>query len=216
MLFIEKWTATRMLVSSQANAIKTTHSTHTHTHMHACNTHTHTHTHTTTTTNTIKNIQANHAVNWVWFGNNAYSRLITHMQIGYSAICSGFWSGFNIKIERRHDKTNKMICAPREDSDQPGHQPSLISVCAVRLKQNWVLSYPLSSQRRLIRLGGCSGWSESSLGTKVILLVLSWDGSKCFFIKSKYAAHIHFITFVTFRIEPNMKLFSHANNIVLV
>ena len=69
--------------------------------------------------------------------------------------------------------------------------------------------------KTLIRLGGCPGWSESLLGTKVILLVLSWGGSKCFFLESTYAAHIHFITFFTFCIEPNMKSFSHANNIVL-
>ena len=31
--------------------------------------------------------------------------------------------------------------------------------------------------KTLIRLGGCSGWSESSLGAQVILLVLSWGGS---------------------------------------
>ena len=67
----------------------------------------------------------------------------------------------------------------------------------------------------LIRLGGCPGWSESSLGIKVILLILSWDGSKCFFLESTYAAHIHFITFFTFCIEPNMKSFSHAKNVVL-
>ena len=30
--------------------------------------------------------------------------------------------------EPAHDKTNKMACAPCEDSDQPGHQPSLISL----------------------------------------------------------------------------------------
>ena len=35
--------------------------------------------------------------------------------------------------EPPHDKTNKMACAPSEDSDQPGHPPSLISVFAVRL-----------------------------------------------------------------------------------
>ena len=29
-----------------------------------------------------------------------------------------------MKIESRHDKTNKMIFAPSEDSDQPGHPPS--------------------------------------------------------------------------------------------
>ena len=54
-------------------------------------------------------------------------------------------------------------CAPSEDSDHPGHPPSLLRVFAVRVKKTWVLSYPLSAQRRLIRLGGCPGWSESSL-----------------------------------------------------
>ena len=33
--------------------------------------------------------------------------------------------------EQRHDKTNKMS-GPTEDSDQPGHPPSLIRVFAVR------------------------------------------------------------------------------------
>ena len=42
-----------------------------------------------------------------------------------------------------------MTCAPSEDSDQPGHPPSLIRVFAVRMKRAWVLSYPLSAQRRL-------------------------------------------------------------------
>ena len=28
----------------------------------------------------------------------------------------------NVIHEPRHDKTNKMACAPSEDSDQPGHQ----------------------------------------------------------------------------------------------
>ena len=53
--------------------------------------------------------------------------------------------------------------APSEDLDQPGHRP-VWSVFAVRMKKPWVLSYPLSAQRRLIRVGGCPGWSESSLG----------------------------------------------------
>ena len=34
--------------------------------------------------------------------------------------------------EPEHDKTNKMTCALSEDSDQPGHAPSLIRVLAVR------------------------------------------------------------------------------------
>ena len=46
----------------------------------------------------------------------------------------------------------------------------------LRLIQAWVLTYPLSAQRRLIRLGGCPGWAESSLGA-VILLVLLWGCS---------------------------------------
>ena len=50
-------------------------------------------------------------------------------------------------------------CATSEDSDQPGHPPSLIRVFTVRIKNACVLRYPLSAQRR-----GCPGWSESSLG----------------------------------------------------
>ena len=48
-------------------------------------------------------------------------------------------------FESPHDKTNKMICAPSEDSDQPRHPPSLIRVFAVHMKKAWVLSYPLRS-----------------------------------------------------------------------
>ena len=52
----------------------------------------------------------------------------------------------DIPFEPPHDKTNKMACAPSEDSDQPGHPPSLIRVFAVHMKKAWVLSYPLSAQ----------------------------------------------------------------------
>ena len=48
--------------------------------------------------------------------------------------------------EPPHDITNKLACAPSEDSDQPGHPPSLIRVFTVRMKKAWVLSYPLSDQ----------------------------------------------------------------------
>ena len=47
-------------------------------------------------------------------------------------------------------------CAPSEDSDQPGHPPSLIIVFAVRMKKPWVLGYPLSAQRRL-----WSDWADA-------------------------------------------------------
>ena len=75
------------------------------------------------------------------------------------------------KFEPPHDKTNKMSFAPSEDSDQTGHPPSLTRVFVFRMKKAWVLSYPLSAQRRtMIRLGGCPGWSESSLGAQPLCL----------------------------------------------
>ena len=82
-----------------------------------------------------------------------------------------------VLIEPPHDKTNKMACAPSEDSDQPGHPPSLIRVFVVRLMGSKGPKLSSCGQRRLIRLGGCPGWSESSLGAHAILLVLSWGGS---------------------------------------
>ena len=51
----------------------------------------------------------------------------------------------NDKIEPPRDKTNKMACAPSEDSDQPGYPPSLIRVFAVRMKKAWVFSYQLGA-----------------------------------------------------------------------
>ena len=38
-------------------------------------------------------------------------------------------------FEPPRDKTNKIACAPSEDSDQPGHPPSLIRVFTVRVKK---------------------------------------------------------------------------------
>ena len=49
-----------------------------------------------------------------------------------------------------HDKTNKMDCVPSEDSDQPGHPPSLIRVFAVPMKKPWVLSFPFSEQQKFL------------------------------------------------------------------
>ena len=37
-----------------------------------------------------------------------------------------------VPSEPPHDKTNKMICVPSEDTDQPGHRHSLIRVFTVR------------------------------------------------------------------------------------
>ena len=72
-------------------------------------------------------------------------------------------------------------CAPSEDSDQPEHLPNLISlirVFAVRTKKAWVLSYPLSAQRRL-----SSDWVDAQAD-----LSLHW-------------AHNHFVGFVMRRLK---------------
>ena len=81
-------------------------------------------------------------------------------------------------FESPHDKTNKMLCAPSEDLDQSGHPPSLIRVFAVRMQKAWVLSYPLSAQRRL-----WLDWADAQADLSLrwahmpFLLVFSWGGS---------------------------------------
>ena len=63
------------------------------------------------------------------------------------------------KTEPQHDKTNTIICAPSEDSDQPGHTPSLIRVFAVI----GFLAIPRANSKdcdqteRMIRLSECPG-----------------------------------------------------------
>ena len=63
------------------------------------------------------------------------------------------------------------------NTDQPGHPPSLISL---RCPHEESLGPWLSlgwTAKTLIGLGGCPGWSESSLDAHVLLLVLSWGGT---------------------------------------
>ena len=62
---------------------------------------------------------------------------------------------YNIN-EQPPDKINKMACAPSKDTDQPGYPTSLIRAFTVRIKKAWVLSYPLSTQRRL-----WSDWADA-------------------------------------------------------
>ena len=85
------------------------------------------------------------------------------------------------------------------NSDQRGHPPSLIRVLAVRMKKAWALSYPLSAQRRLVRLGGYPGWFESSLGAHsfccfchvMAQMLMTWpcDGAT---MKGKFTQNIRF------------------------
>ena len=54
-----------------------------------------------------------------------------------------------IPYEPHRDKTNKMACAPSEDSDQPGHPPSLIRVFAVRFMGSLGPMFSSGGQRSL-------------------------------------------------------------------
>ena len=59
--------------------------------------------------------------------------------------------------EPQHEKNNKMVCAPSEDSDPPGHVPSPISL---RGPHEETFGPWLSLERTakaLIRLGRCPG-----------------------------------------------------------
>ena len=67
-----------------------------------------------------------------------------------------------------------MTYAPSEDSDQPGHLPSLIRVFTVRMKKHWVLSYPLSTLWRL--------WSDW-VDTKADLSLRWANKSFCFVMR---------------------------------
>ena len=78
-------------------------------------------------------------------------------------------------------KNQQNYCASNEDSDQPGHPPSLIRVFAVRMKKAWVLSYPLCAQRRL-----WSDWADAQAD-----LSLRW-------------AHCHFVGFDMRRLNFNL------------
>ena len=40
-------------------------------------------------------------------------------------------------------------CVPSEDTDQPGHPPSLVRVFTVHMKEASILSYPSSAEQRL-------------------------------------------------------------------
>ena len=88
---------------------------------------------------------------------------------------------FSVSYIIVHDKTNKKICAPSEDSDQPGHPPSLIRVFAVRSLGSWGPKLSSCGQRRL-----CSDWADAQAD-----LSLRWaQRSFCWFCHE--AAHIAF------------------------
>ena len=97
-------------------------------------------------------------------------------------------------------KLTKWVCAQRRlrsawasaQSDQSLRCPH---------EESLGLSYPLSTQQRLTRLGGCPGWSETLLGSQSLWLVLSCCGS--------------YSTRVTLSTESNLLLFKTLNRMQL-
>ena len=114
-----------------------------------------------------------------------FSRDVAQIDV---AILMGMIVGIVYSYEPPHDKTNKVACAPSEYSDQPGHPPSLISVFAVRMKKAWILSYPLSAQRRL-----WSDWADAQADLSLRLV------------------HIHCVSFVMRQLLHHLRAF--ANNV---
>ena len=86
------------------------------------------------------------------------------------------------ECELPHDKTNKMAFAfaPSEDSDQPGHPPSLIRVFAVRSIGTWGPNVSSCVQRKL-----WSDWADAQ--ADLCLRWLQW--SFCWFCH--VAAHVN-------------------------
>ena len=71
-------------------------------------------------------------------------------------------AGIKARIEDQEKMSRDMIkpkneCAPSEDSDQPGHPPSLISLCCPH-EESLGPQLPIKcTVKTLIRLGGCPG-----------------------------------------------------------
>ena len=79
--------------------------------------------------------------------------------------------------EPSRDKTNNVVVRPAKTQISLGIRP-VWSVFAVRMKKAWVLSYPVSAQRRL-----WSAWADAQAD-----LSLRWT-------------HTHFVGFVTRRLK---------------
>ena len=123
---------------------------------------------------------------------------------------SANWQGGNspfVIYEPPPDKTYEMACESSEDSDQPGHPPSLMRVFAVRLKKAWVFSCPLSAQADLSLR--CAHRSVCWFCPEAAHICLNWDIN--FQIKSQSDTEIkgthttpvkHYVDDLTFTLSP--------------
>ena len=106
-------------------------------------------------------------------------------------------------FEPQHDKTNKITCSPSEDSNQPGHPPSLIRVFSVRMKKHWSLCYLLSIQQK--------PWSDCADAQTNLSLRWAHKSFRWFY---RAAAHLHFQCWLLrhfFKEEIVLKLIYHRS-----
>ena len=100
-------------------------------------------------------------------GYDTTSDFKVYNYLGWSQFCTGPPLGSTLVVsptyEPQHYKTNKMICAPSEDSDQPVWP--FFAVRTMGADDTMILH---------AGLGGRPGYSESLLGAEVILLVYSY------------------------------------------
>ena len=73
----------------------------------------------------------------------------------------------NIGYEPQRQETYLRICAHSEDADQPAHSRSLIILFTGRILDSQRCSVFMRTTKTLVRLCGCAGWFESSLGAYV-------------------------------------------------
>ena len=109
------------------------------------------------------------------------------------------------KLSQSMTKQTKWHVCPAKSQISLGIHP-FWSVFGVCMKKACVLSYSLSTQPRLIRMGRCPGWSESSQGAHAILLVFSCAGWISFLKqtarkinKSHAIFHIFFFNYYCFQ-----------------
>ena len=111
----------------------------------------------------------------------AYMQIFSHVRKSVHVKAASLYRAENHSYcggSERHNKSRDMTKPTKWLSVQ--HPPSLISVFAVRMKKAWVLSYPLSAQRRL-----WSDWADLSR---------RW-------------AHSHFVGFAMSRLNFNLTSF---------
>ena len=67
---------------------------------------------------------------------NTYQPMLNLLREQLAECSESIKGKLNRLIKPKNDKTNKMTCAPCEDSDQPWHHPSLIKALAVHSRSS--------------------------------------------------------------------------------